>query len=230
MSEPLPEAGVGQGAEAGARAVLLAEARDAVVLGPGIGQHEAARNLALELIRRCTRPLVVDADGLNALAAARDAKTGSLPGLPRRPPTILTPHPGEMARLLGRTTVEVQRARVESARALARITGAVVVLKGQRSVVAAPDGEAFVCPTGNAGMATAGTGDVLAGIVGALLARGAEVSLAATAGTFLHGLAGDLAAMARGPESLLAGDVSEALADAIRALQRRAGTAEVPHS
>jgi NAD(P)H-hydrate epimerase len=135
-----------------------------------------------------------------------------------------------MARLLGTRAAEVQRSRVESARALARATGALVVLKGQRTVIANPDGEAFVNPTGNPGMATAGTGDVLAGVLGALLARGSEPLLAAIAGVFVHGLAGDHAVAARGVESLLAGDLSATLPEAIRSLQRSATRPEVAHS
>jgi NAD(P)H-hydrate epimerase len=127
---------------------------------------------------------------------------------------VITPHPGEMARLTGAKTDEVQRRRLETARAFALETGAVVVLKGQRTLVADAEGRAAVNPTGNPGLATGGTGDVLAGVVGALLARHGPWT-AAAAGVYLHGLAGDLAAARLGPESLVAGDVLEALPAAI---------------
>ena len=138
----------------------------------------------------------------------------------REAPTVLTPHPGEMARLAGLSSAEVQGRRLETARRIAEDTGAFVVLKGQRTLVCRPDGVAAVNPTGNPGMATGGTGDVLAGIVGALLARH-EPWIAATAGVYVHGLAGDRAAGAAGPESLVAGDVASALPEAIRAVGGR---------
>jgi NAD(P)H-hydrate epimerase len=131
---------------------------------------------------------------------------------------VVTPHPGEMARLIGSEAGEVQRRRLEVAREFAAQTGAVVVLKGHRTIVADPDGRAAVNPTGNPGMATGGTGDVLSGILGALLARGLEPWVAATAAVYVHGLAGDVAAGRLGQESLLAGDLIEALPEAIRSL------------
>jgi NAD(P)H-hydrate epimerase len=212
MTEPLPvRASGGLDREAVDRTLALAKSRDAVVLGPGLGQDPGTPEFVRELVRRCPGPLVVDADGLNALAGGTGA-------IRREAPTVLTPHPGEMARLIGSRTDEVQRRRVETARALAVETGAVVVLKGQRTVVADASGRAAVNPTGNAGMATGGTGDVLAGMVGALLARGCAPWLAATAAVYLHGLAGDRAAEERGQESLVAGDLLDALPAALRSL------------
>jgi NAD(P)H-hydrate epimerase len=125
-----------------------------------------------------------------------------------------------MARLAGSSAAEVQRRRLETARAFAMETGAVVALKGQRTLVARPDGRAAVNPTGNPGMATGGTGDVLSGIAGALLARGCDAWTAATAGVYLHGLAGDEAAARMGQESLVAGDLIDHLPHAFRALER----------
>jgi NAD(P)H-hydrate epimerase len=218
MTEPLPVGAGGLGGEALARALALAEARSAVVLGPGLGQGVGTREFVREFVARCPVPLLVDADGLNALGAA--GKTAAGTGLLRRSlPTVVTPHPGEMARLVGSPTAEIQCRRLESARSLAVETGAHVVLKGQRTIVADPTGRAAVNPTGNPGMATGGTGDVLAGIVGALLARGHGAWLASTAGVYLHGLAGDRAAAHMGEEALLAGDVVEALPEAILSLQ-----------
>jgi NAD(P)H-hydrate epimerase len=204
MTEPLP-------ADRLARSLEIASRADAVVLGPGLGP--GAASLARGLAEGVAGPLVIDADGLNALVpAAAHAWRGARP-------TVLTPHPGEMGRLLGRTTAEVQADRLAAARALAEATGAVVVLKGQRTVVARPDGFAAVNPTGNPGLAKGGTGDVLAGIVGALLARGCDAWTAAVAAVFVHGRAGDLAAARTGVEALLAGDVVDALGEAIRSLE-----------
>jgi hydroxyethylthiazole kinase-like uncharacterized protein yjeF len=206
MTEPLGE-------DALTRCLELASAADAVVLGPGLGADAGARRLAVELFAACPAPLVCDADGLNALAKA--SHHAWRPGQQ----TVLTPHPGEMARLLDRTTAEVQADRLQAARTLAVESGAVVVLKGQRTVVARPDGFAAVNPTGNPGLAKGGTGDVLAGVVGALLARGCDAWTAAVAAVFVHGRAGDLAAARTGQESLLAGDVVDALGEAIRSLE-----------
>jgi NAD(P)H-hydrate epimerase len=191
--------------------------RDVAVVGPGLGQDDSTRQLVLAFAKDCPCPLVVDADGLNALSAAgRDAAATVLRGVSGRP-VVLTPHPGEMARLLGRTTAEVQDRRLEAARELAHATDAYVVLKGQRTIVAEPGGQVAINPTGNPGMATAGTGDVLAGLVGALLARH-DPGRAAVAAVFLHGRAGDLAAARLGEASLLAGDLVDILPEAVSSL------------
>jgi NAD(P)H-hydrate epimerase len=220
MTEPLPVGGNGGlDGEALTRALALVEGKDAVVLGPGLGQDAATRDFIRGFVARCAAPLVIDADGLNALAAEGAARGAAAALLSKRArPTVITPHPGEMARLVGSDAAQVQRARLDVARAFAAESRAVVVLKGQRTVVAEPGGRAAVNPTGNPGLATGGTGDVLAGILGALLARGLEPWLAATAAVYVHGLAGDVAALRLGQESLLAGDVIEALPDAIRSL------------
>jgi NAD(P)H-hydrate epimerase len=219
MTEPLPvDASGAMGGPAVERALALVDGRDAVVLGPGLGQQGATRDLVWALVEGCRVPLLVDADGLNLLAPTTGRESGLAALRNRQAATVLTPHPGEMARLLGTTVADVQGGRLEAARRLARETGAVVVLKGHRSLVARPDGLAAVNPTGNPGMATGGVGDVLSGIVGALLARGHDAWLSATAGVFVHGAAGDRAAARLGQESLLAGDLVESLSDAIRAL------------
>ena len=171
-------------------------------------------------VRECPVPLVIDADGLNALAPLGDA--GRALSRARGAATILTPHPGEMARLVDGKTADLQRARAEAALALARETGAIVVLKGARTLVAEPGGRAAVSPTGNPGMATGGTGDVLAGVTGSLLARHGAL-LAATAAPFVHGRAGDLAAARLGEEGLVAGDLIEALPLAIESVRTAAG-------
>ena len=211
MTEPLPVGGNGRlDRDALTRALDLAEDKDAVVLGPGLGQGAATRDFVRAFVARCKAPLLIDADGLNALAGGPLSK--------RAASTLVTPHPGEMARLLGSQAGEVQRQRLGAARELAAQSGAVVVLKGYRTIVADSGGRAAVNPTGNPGMATGGTGDVLSGIIGALLARGRDPWVAATAGVYVHGLAGDRAADRLGEESVLAGDVIDGLPDAIRSL------------
>jgi hydroxyethylthiazole kinase-like uncharacterized protein yjeF len=222
MTEPLPATPGGGLDDASLPRLLdLAAERDAVVLGPGLGQDPKTRALVRAFVRACPVPMVIDADGLNALAPA-GGEGSALDVLRRETATVLTPHPGEMARLVGRRTVEVQRERPETAAALARETGAVVVLKGERTLVAEPSGRAAVAATGNPGMATGGTGDVLAGVVGSLLARHGAL-LSATAAVVVHGRAGDLAARERGEEGLTAGDVVEALPSAIESVRRLAG-------
>ena len=217
MTEALPVSASGD-LEPGAvdRALELARLRHGVVLGPGLGDHPATRAFVLRFVRECPRPLLLDADGLNAFAGDSGALAEAL--RERGAASVLTPHPGEMARLVGSSVPEVQARRLETAQALAASTRGLVVLKGRRSVIAHPDGRAAVNPTGNPGMATGGTGDALAGMVGALLARGLDAWQAAIAGVYLHGLAGDLAAERLGPESLLAQDLIEALPEAIRRL------------
>ena len=221
MTEPLSVGSDGQlNSEAAARAFSLARACDAVVLGPGLGQDGATREFVREFVTRFPGPLVIDADGLNALAAGPRAAS-AVDLLRRDAPTLVTPHPGEMARLTGTTVSEVQRRRLETARALALASSAHVILKGHRTIVADATGRAAVNPTGNPGMATGGTGDVLAGMVGALLARGLPAWLAATSAVYLHGLAGDLAAARLGQHALLAGDLLDALPEALRSLEDR---------
>lgn len=189
---------------------------DAVVLGPGLGQAPGCATFVHAFVSACRGPLLIDADGLNALASPDHAGLALLSR--RAAPTVLTPHPGELARLAGSNTADVQARRVEHARELARVARAVVVLKGQRSLIAAPDGRLAINPTGNPGLATAGSGDVLAGIIAALLARGRDAFEAAVAGVFVHGLAGDHGARRLTQEALLAGDIVESLADALRAV------------
>ena len=173
---------------------------------------DETRALVAEVVRRTPAPLVLDADGLNIVAG-----TGTL--RERAGPTVVTPHPGEMARLLGCETAEVQADRLGAARRLARSEGVVVVLKGARTVIAAPDGGAAISPTGNPGMATGGTGDVLAGIVGALLGQGLGPFDAAVLGVFAHGAAGDRVAARRGEVGLLASDLLAELPPTLAELQ-----------
>jgi hydroxyethylthiazole kinase-like uncharacterized protein yjeF len=214
MTEPLAETAVGTVALAARERVLeLAGARDAIALGPGLGLDADTQELARCLARELDRPLVLDADALTAIARRLEL-------LRHAPaPRCLTPHPAEMARLMGTSVADVQRDRVAAARGVATGYDVHVALKGATTVVAAADGRVFLNPTGNPGMASGGTGDVLTGMLGALLARGMQPPDALVAAVYLHGLAGDLAAARFGEESLIASDVIEALPDAFAALR-----------
>jgi NAD(P)H-hydrate epimerase len=188
---------------------LLAAAAgmDALVIGPGIPRGPETGELLRALLERLRVPVVLDADGLNAVADdATFLRALSIPA-------VLTPHPGEMARLLGRSIAEIQADRIGVAIAAARDWRSVVLLKGAPTVVAEPDGMATLNPTGNPGLATGGTGDVLAGLIGALLAGGLRPGAAARAGAWVHGRAGDLAAARRGERGLLAADVADAIGE-----------------
>jgi hydroxyethylthiazole kinase-like uncharacterized protein yjeF len=181
---------------------------NALVIGPGIPRGPETAPAIRALLDRRPIATVIDADGLNALAD----HPGLVAVIGHDAPIVLTPHPGEMARLIGGTIEEVQDDRVGIARRKAQEWGSVVVLKGARTVVADPDGPAAIIPTGNPGMATGGTGDVLAGLVGALLAGGLRPREAARAAAWIHGRAGDLAAEKYGERGLIAGDLGECIA------------------
>jgi NAD(P)H-hydrate epimerase len=213
MTEPLAEtAAQSISAKARERILELAAGRDAVALGPGLSQDPETQELVRRLVVEVTRPMVIDADALSALA-------GHLELLRRAPaPRLLTPHPGEMARMLGIPVAAIQDDRVETVRRLCRERAVWCVLKGARSVIGEPGGRVSVNPTGNPGMASGGTGDVLTGLAGACLARGLAPAAALESAVFLHGLAGDLAAGDRGQDGLIAGDLVEALPRAIRSL------------
>ena len=183
----------------------LAERGGAIVLGPGIGRADGALEFARELARRATAPMLIDADGLNAHA-------GRLEALAERPgPTVLTPHAGELARLLDMESSEVGEHRLDCARAAAERSGCVVVLKGDDSLVVAPGGPVAVSPGATAALATAGTGDVLSGIVGTLLAKGLDAFTAAAAGVLAHARAGRVAATRLGADHTVASDVVDAV-------------------
>lgn len=183
----------------------LAAARDAVAVGPGMGRFDGDGGWLKAIWESAAGPLVVDADALNMLA-------GQHFRLWKRRAAVLTPHPGEMARLAGLTTAEVQRDRIGLASSYAQTHGVVLVLKGAYTVIAGPDGRTFVNTTGHPGMGTGGAGDVLTGMIAGLLAQGLEPLQAAAFGVYLHGLAGEEAARGRGnPASLIAGDIIEAL-------------------
>jgi NAD(P)H-hydrate epimerase len=189
----------------------LAERAGAVILGPGLGRSDGAREFARAVARSIEVPLLVDADGLNAHVEALDVLRGR-PG-----PTVLTPHAGELARLLDTESDDVSAHRLERARDAAERTGAIVVLKGDDTIVAAPGGPVAVSPGATAALATAGTGDVLSGVIGALLSKGLDPFAAAAAGVLAHARAGKVAAGRIGADHVVAGDVIEALPEAFAA-------------
>ena len=217
MVEPLPETG---GRALALRAVdrlrALLEGKTALAIGPGLSTDLETVEVVRALVGEVRLPMVVDADGLNAFAGRMDLLARS-PG-----PRVLTPHPGEASRLLGMARDRLLADRVALVPEVARTHSVYLVFKGARTLVADPKGSLAINPTGNPGMASGGTGDVLAGMIGGLLARGVEPGLAARAGVYLHGLAGDLAARETGPEGLLAGDLLAHLPAAIRALREAA--------
>ncbi len=195
----------------------LAARRDAVALGPGIGLDAETQQTARALVQELAKPLAVDADALSALAGHLDALR-SAPAA-----RCLTPHPGELARMLGVTTEQIQKDRIATVREFATRYGTHVVLKGAASVIGDPDGRVVVNPTGNPGMASGGTGDVLTGMLGAFLARGMAPGSALQSAVYLHGLAGDIAAARVGQESLVARDVIGALPEAFTRLGDASG-------
>lgn len=211
MTMPMPDTKARTFARAGLdRLQAFIAARTAVAIGPGLSTHPETVELVQALVRQLDRPAVLDADALNALAGRATLLTEC------KVPPILTPHPGEMARLETDATAQsVNADRLGTATRFARERGVFLILKGARTVIAGPDGRAAICPTGNPGMATAGTGDVLTGMTVGFLAQGLSTWEAACAATYLHGLAGDLAAAAMGQTGLIAGDVIEQIPHAL---------------
>ncbi|MCF8034097.1 MAG: NAD(P)H-hydrate dehydratase [Desulfarculaceae bacterium] len=214
MSQPLPEsASGGLSAEALGTVLPMCAERSAVVLGPGLGREEGSLELARALWAQNETSLVVDADGLFALGQ------GFGEAGPGAAEAVITPHPGEAARLLGISTDQVQADRLAAARRLAAKGDCVAVLKGARTVVAEPEGRAWVNPTGNPLLASGGSGDVLAGVIGGLMAQGLGALAAALAGVYAHGLAADLASAEYGQRGLAAGELADWLPEAFAALE-----------
>lgn len=201
-------AGRGHALQSAQALAELINQRDAAVIGPGLGRFAQDSEWLRSLWEGSDCPLVLDADALNMIADSPDFGSWRK----RNGTVILTPHPGEMARLLGTTTKKVQQDRIEAARLFAARHQVILVLKGARTVVATPEGTVYINPTGNPGMATGGSGDVLSGIIASLLAQGLTGEHAACLGVWLHGTAGDRAITKRySPGSLIAGDIIEEL-------------------
>lgn len=211
ITVPLEDNGSGcLAAESAVQILTRMNRMDAAAVGPGLTSSSNISEIVNRVLRESNIPLVLDADALNSIAG----NTSILKGL--EIPVVITPHPGEMSRLTGLGTDEIQADRIGLARSFASDYKVTVVLKGSRTVVALPDGRMYINSTGNAGMATAGTGDVLTGIIAGLIAQGMDAGNAAIAGVYLHGLAGDLASEKLGMHGMLAGDVVDMLPLAIK--------------
>ncbi|MGO9123888.1 MAG: NAD(P)H-hydrate dehydratase [Terriglobales bacterium] len=226
MTEPLAETRAGSISLRALRSLgNLAEGKTVLAIGPGISRIPETSKLVRTLVKTQSLPIVLDADGLNAFAGHAAELSGKGRSL------VITPHPGEMARLLGSTVAAVQRDRIRVARDFAREHRVIVVLKGHRTLVADPSGEIWVNTTGNPGMATGGTGDILTGMVAGLVAQNPKQILEAViASVHLHGLAGDVAREQLGEHSLVATDLLEALPEAFRRVQQAAQKASTGFS
>ncbi len=217
MTAPLTEAEPGVlSAAAASQVATLLDGKKGLAVGPGLGRAESTCGLLREILPGVKVPMVIDADGLNLLSPEVEFLKKI------QAPVIITPHPGEMARLIGSDTRTVQADRVACARDFAQKWGVHVVLKGAGTVVAHPDGLVYINASGNAGMAAGGMGDVLTGIIGGLLVQGYAPAYAARAGVFIHGLAADLTAAAEGPVGYLAGQVMAGLPRAMAVLMNAA--------
>jgi NAD(P)H-hydrate epimerase len=210
MTVGLPGTGEGTLARSARNEILdLVEKADVLAIGPGLSRHLETVALIRELLPAVRVPCVIDADGLNALA-------GDVQILSRiSAPAIITPHEGEMARLLGCPPGEISSRRLKVAEEAAGNWGVVTLLKGAATLIACPGGTTYINPTGNPGLATGGSGDVLTGVIAGLLAQGMDAPRAAAAGAYLHGLAGDMAAREKGMRGFLAGDILELLPEAM---------------
>ena len=214
MTLPLPETPARSiGPAALDKALDFAKKCDAVVLGPGLSTHDGTKEFVKRFISECSVPMVLDADGINTIAECPEILENA------KGPVVITPHPGEMARLLSASVPEIQADRIGAVKVAAKKFGCTAVLKGARTLIATSDGKLMINPTGNAGMATGGSGDVLSGMIGAFLARGMKPHEAAAAGVYLHGLAGDLAAEEKGQICLAASDIIDFLPGAINKMK-----------
>jgi hydroxyethylthiazole kinase-like uncharacterized protein yjeF len=219
MTEPLQETEAGtislRALEYG-RFDELVRAKSVLAIGPGISRHPETAEFVRTIVTKYEMAMVVDADGLNAF----ERKTAQLNGKTR--PLVITPHPGEMARLVGSTPADVQKDRLKVARTFAREHELIVVLKGHRTLIAHPDGTVWVNTTGNPGMATGGTGDILTGMVAGMMAQHPDQSFEAVlAAVYLHGLAGDVACESMGEQCLVATDLVRALPEAFRRMGKQ---------
>lgn len=214
MTEPLPETAEGtisKRALQNERLEMLLQWKTSAALGPGISTNEETVQFVHDAVEKINVPLVIDADGLNAFAGLRDMLDGSKRAL------VLTPHSGEMARLMEVKREDIEAARIRFARELAARQRLIVVLKGHPTLVATPFGKCYVNPTGNPGMATAGAGDILTGLISGLIAQfPQQVPEAVCAAVYLHGMAGDVARDVLTEQTMIATDLLKYLSDAMR--------------
>lgn len=225
MTEPLEETEVGSismRALSYGHVDAIAKGKTVLAVGPGISRHKETVDFVRTAVKKFTAPMVLDADGLNAF----EGQTAELNGKDRT--LVITPHPGEMAQLLGSTAADVQKDRINIARKFAADHDLIVVLKGHRTLIAAPDGQVWANVTGNPGMATGGTGDILTGMMSGLMAQNPKNILEAVlAAVYLHGLAGDVARETTGEHSLTATDLLRTLPEAFRRARKAAESSSV---
>ncbi len=193
--------------------VALMKDKNVVALGPGLGTADGTKAAVTEIIKKAAAPIVIDADGLNCIADDLTILNG------KKLPIVLTPHPGEMSRLTGANIKDIQNDRIKYAKELARARHVYVVLKGHRTVVATPEGAIYINPTGNPAMATAGTGDVLTGVIAGFIAQKIPVEAAVIAGVYIHGMAGDVAAEEVGERGVIASDLIGYIPKVIRLIK-----------
>jgi NAD(P)H-hydrate epimerase len=211
MTEPLPETPKQTLSLRAFNSILrLCENKKALVIGPGMGTFKETQSLILKLIKAVNLPIVIDADGLTALAT----QPRILPVT--NPSVVLTPHPGEMARLTESTAKEIQGDRIGVSRDFSQSRHVHLVLKGHRTLIATPHGDIFINPTGNPGMASGGTGDVLTGMIGGLICQGFDLPSSLKISVYLHGLAGDWIAREKGERSLVATDILRKIPDVLQ--------------
>jgi NAD(P)H-hydrate epimerase len=213
MTEPLDETRSGSvSREASDRVLELAAERDVLAIGPGLGSTDKSTRAFMRAVAmKRQKPIVIDADGLNCLAPWAGNLLGSA-----ELPMILTPHPGEMSRLISKPIGAVLKSPIDVAASFARDRRVILVLKGSPTLIASPEGEVYINPTGNAGMATGGTGDVLTGVIASFVAQKSDDPMTATiAAVYLHGLAGDLSASRLGIRSMVASDITAQLGEAM---------------
>ncbi len=227
MTEPLPETDQGTISPAAyeyGRVDSVVKGIDVVAIGPGISRQSATAQFVRSFVEKYSMPLVIDADGLNAF----DGQAEKLNGSAR--PLVLTPHPGEMSRLTGLPTADIQKDRIGVARKFARDHQCILVLKGHRTLVALPDETVWVNVTGNPGMASGGSGDVLTGMVAGVMAQAHSMqgedrwARAVIAAVYLHGLAGDVAREKSGEQTMIAGDLIASLPEAFKRAKQQAGS------
>ena len=202
---------------------------DVLVIGPGLSQNPSTQKLVRKIIAQIDKPMVIDADGLNALAGHLNLLSAIR--YPLFATRILTPHPGEFSRLISKPVTFIQKNREILAKSFANDYNVILILKGHKTVIAAPDKKIYLNKTGNPGMATAGSGDVLAGMIAALLGQGLGGFEAARLGVYLHGLAGDLAAKEKAQAGMIASDIIGKIPQAIKrcSLRWRSSVGRAPH-
>ncbi|NNF99573.1 MAG: NAD(P)H-hydrate dehydratase [Desulfobacteraceae bacterium] len=214
MTEPLPESKNGTLSLKGLDKILqLCEGKQCLALGPGLGHGDSVAQLVRRLVVETSLPLVIDADGLNLLAGHLNL-LGKL-----KTEAVLTPHPGEMARLTGESITRIQQDRIKSAREFAQKINHLIVLKGARTIVAHPDGRIFINPTGNSGMASGGMGDVLTGLIAGLIAQGGGIEKAVHTAVFLHGSSADALAVSKGLIGYTAREVMDHIPECLKSLK-----------